>query len=956
MRRLLKTVGVAYGIYLMLSLLVILPLLNILPPRLVKEQLHRELRAELILFNPFTLALEARNTELLEHDGHRPLAFRQLLINFSLASLWEPGIVLDEFRITDLDVHVLRYKSGEFHFADLLASDDEPAPPPSDSPVPGVTVRELLIDAHTITFTDRTRPGGFSTVQRDFALQTRNLTTVPDRQGNGELELIGDGGGRVRWRGELDLAAGISHGELQLDQLDLTHAWRYRAEDLAFVANSARFDAVLKYNANWSEEFALTLGDSSLRLHTVDLYPKDHASLPDTHIGLGELTVDGMAFDLAAQTLEINAVNLRGIDVAGFDEGDTISLERMFVTADPENGPDSPEASQGASVESGTDDEWQITVARVSLEENQLAWRTTYLEPEVMTISPLRASFTNLQWPAQSPSSFEGELAINELSRVTTSGAMNLGSGDGELELRLESWPLPWINPIVHQQAHTDLRRGSLEIHTRLQTEAFAPESARIDLTVNDFATELHDTGEEAFSLASLKVNNTTLDFPQQIARVESIVLQRPAGSLHIREDGSININGIVRQSPDTEDTTEGVEEDNGTEEGMTNEEEESWRVILSSLQLQDGRLDFADNSLPLPFRTLIADIQANIRDLDSASAKPLSLEFNGSVDGYAPVVIEGRGSPLADQQDGELRLSFRGVDIATMSPYSGTYAGYTIDSGSLTLDLRYALEGQQLDGQNHIVISQMKLGEPVESDLAVEVPLKLGLALLTDSAGVIDLSVPVSGDVDDPQFSLGSIIGKALMNVLVKAVTAPFKLLAGLAGSEADLENIPFAPGKTTLDETGTASLTALANALQQRPQLQLGIAGGAAPQADGALIREELLTQALVDEGLGIDAITSRNEEFHAAITRRFQALPTSASTDSEGEAAPLPDLEGQRQAVLASIAVPAARLRDLGTERAATAKRELVTVGGIDAARIVISYDETLLVAGVKMELGN
>ncbi|MEL7044720.1 MAG: DUF748 domain-containing protein [Pseudomonadota bacterium] len=203
-RRFLKGLAVLYLVYLAISLLIVLPALNIAAPRLVRDSIDRELASELLLFNPFTLAVEARGLTLTEADGHRPLAFKRLLIDLSLSSLWRPGIVLDRVWLDELDLHVLRYSDGRFHFDDLLGEEEAPEAPEEAAPLPAFTVKEIRLGAHTLAYTDRTRPGPYRTVQEDLKVQIDDLSTVPGSDGDSELELISDGGGRLSWDGQLE--------------------------------------------------------------------------------------------------------------------------------------------------------------------------------------------------------------------------------------------------------------------------------------------------------------------------------------------------------------------------------------------------------------------------------------------------------------------------------------------------------------------------------------------------------------------------------------------------------------------------------------------------------------------------------------------------------------------------------------------------------------------------------
>ena len=210
---------------------------------------------------------------------------------------------------------------------------------------------------------------------------------------------------------------------------------------------------------------------------------------------------------------------------------------------------------------------------------------------------------------------------------------------------------------------------------------------------------------------------------------------------------------------------------------------------------------------------------------------------------------------------------------------------------------------------------------------------------------------------MDDPEFSLGKVIGRAITNIIVKAVSAPFKLLAGLVGSDVDLEYVSFAPGDSALDDAARETLGALAKALEQRPQLQLRINGGADPVDDARRLREQQLGQRLSTAGLSAESLARRDEAFVLAVAALYeQTFPEAVAQTGEGsdEDAAAPNSDEQWLALVNREALSPSILVDLATARAAATKRELVTMLGVDAARIAISYDDELKQASVQMSL--
>jgi hypothetical protein len=216
-------------------------------------------------------------------------------------------------------------------------------------------------------------------------------------------------------------------------------------------------------------------------------------------------------------------------------------------------------------------------------------------------------------------------------------------------------------------------------------------------------------------------------------------------------------------------------------------------------------------------------------------------VELDGKVDDYGSARVRGSIQPFRATEFTDLKLTFRNLEMTNLTPYSGKFAGRRIDSGKLSVDLEYKINDRQLAGENKFVINKLKLGERVDSPDAMKLPLDLAIALLQDSNGVIDLDLPISGSLDDPQFSYGKIIWKAIVNVLTKLVTAPFRALGKLLGiSSEKLESVDFDPGSSTLLPPEQEKLKLVTEALGKRPALTLTLVPGYDPEADRRALQE--------------------------------------------------------------------------------------------------------------------
>src|SRR6185437_12802901 len=248
--------------------------------------------------------------------------------------------------------------------------------------------------------------------------------------------------------------------------------------------------------------------------------------------------------------------------------------------------------------------------------------------------------------------------------------------------------------------------------------------------------------------------------------------------------------------------------------------------ISIGTVRIINGSANYADFWIEPNFAVGIQTLNGSIDGLSSDPKSRAKVKLDGKVDRYAPVTINGEMNLLAASVYSDIKMSFKGLELTTMTPYSGHFAGYMINKGKLSVDLSYKVDQRKLVAEQRFVIDQLQLGDPVDSPDAVHLPLKLAVALLKDRNGVIDVPLPISGSLDDPQFKIGPIIWHAVVNLFVKVATAPFAALGRLFGGHGEeMKYIDFAPGSAELDDASKEKLNSLSKALQDKTQLQLDV-----------------------------------------------------------------------------------------------------------------------------------
>ena len=339
-----------------------------------------------------------------------------------------------------------------------------------------------------------------------------------------------------------------------------------------------------------------------------------------------------------------------------------------------------------------------------------------------------------------------------------------------------------------------------------------------------------------------LRAEGFSYDGRTAVLRIKTLRMRSPYARVIIAKDETINVVEIMtpaKPAPAYQPTVQVA-----TAEGPPPQDTQ---VRIDTVAIEEGSLNFADFWIQPNYAVSIQQLNGSVVGLSSDETSRAKLDLEGKVDRYAPATIDGEMNLLSATLFTNIRLKFAGVDMTSVTPYSGRFAGYKIEKGKLSIDVTYKVENRALDAQQKFVIDQLQLGEKVDSPDAVSLPLKLAVALLKDRNGVIDIDLPMTGSLDDPKFRLGPLIWKAFVGLLTKIATAPFALIGSLFGGGPEVNFVEFEPGAISLDPAGQEKMASVKKALVERPALQVDVPMAYSAELDGGLIGRQALDASL-------------------------------------------------------------------------------------------------------------
>lgn len=711
--------------------------------------------------------------------------------------------------------------------------------------------------------------------------------------------------------------------------------------------------------------------DFTLRLPSADIRslsvrpPKGGEGAALSHVQVGDVGVS-----LAGQSVSIGSIRLEGLSAAVLraSNGD---IRVAGLTPPP---PAKPSASKPSAPP------WKVSLGRIDLAGGDVRITDEAVSPAArFRLSPLNLGLTGDRATPGGPLGVEASTRINGSASLSARGKVNPASPSAQLDINLAALPLAWLKPYMPVPAALDIRAGMASARGAVAFDGSRP--AQPDFSWKGSAAvdgfQVYETQAQSRLAAWNRFSLEGMNLTPKGLRIASGRLSGLDARLEVLPDTSLNIRALLEEDPEANARAETLKAaDLKTLKGKARREEKKrlakvrrealdaraakrsdarnnrvepdFPVTLDRLTFEAGRLQFSDYSIDPNFSATIDALRGRVDGVTNRPGRAAKVQLDGQViSPNSPVVIRGTLDPLDVTDQTDLSMAFRNIELPVFNPYSGRYAGYAIARGKLTTELHYRIVKDALNADHHVVIDQLEWGEATNSKDKVPVPVRLATSLLKDKNGVIDLTVPVTGSLEDPKFKVWPIVWQVVRNLFSKAVSSPFQALAASFPGVEGARFVDFQPGSAALPAGQGEAFAALVPAFADRPALSLDIPAGPGLAADAEALAETRMSDRMMARELkrlpdarfaelGVDARFDRLRDLYRETLGKAPEFPETAA---RGEAQKLERIEWMTEALRPRFAPDAAALAELGQARA-KAVSEAVIAAGLDPARVFVN----------------
>jgi len=963
----------------------------------LSEIVHRPVSVQSIDIQPYTLELIVRGFQVGEKaasEGSDKALFSvgELYVDLSAASITHRAPVVSSVSIKAPMLRLVREGENRFNITDLIEEfleQPEDDSKTKDDSKTMFSVSNIVIEGGHFEFVDQFKEShqkvseinlGIPFVSNFESHQKTWIEPYFNANVNGAPFVLN---GKLRpFLGKREAIL-----ELKLNNIDLTRIDEYSPIPLGISLLSGYFDSDLQltYTQEADQPTRMVLsGRTSLRkfelenrimeapynvefdqldvmLSEIDLSGQTPAQValvlagavlvqPDNKepiLSLPKLSVNKIVIDPTQKNVALGVMKLDQFKASIRRETDgQLNLTHHFTPLPDEQA----STLQRRSAVAEASEPWAVSIDKLKLADAALHFEDLTLKKVVpMVVDPLNLTIDNIDLDGADPLKLALQATVNQRGNLETNGSLAWAPLAFDFDIDAKDIDLVSLQGWAGDQLNALLTRGEVSFQGKVMADGeplkivLSGKSGFSNFNFFDKASATDLLRWRRFDIGGIKFVNE----PFRVD-IDSVAIADFFASVMISPKGKINLMNVVREDNGTEKVTSTKSTTAATTAPVKSKTGKATPVHIGRVILKGGNIDFNDHFIKPNYRANLTGITGRVGPLKPG--KHGKVDIRGAVDKSAPLEIKGKVDPFGSELFLNITAKATGIDLPTFSPYSGKYVGYVIEKGKLSVDIHYHIEKGELKAENNIFLDQFTLGEKIESPDALDLPITLAIALLKNQRGEIDIDLPISGSFNDPEFSIGGIIIKVIVNLITKAVTAPFALLGSLVGDGEELSEIDFLPGYGRVEPEAEKRLQALSKALTDRPALKLEITGYADPENDRdglkqAILERKVKAQKLSEgaekgeAGGSLQDVNLEPEEYEKYLELAYEEEKFDKPKNVIGftKDLPVPEME---QLMLANINAGDDELRKLALQRAKAARDWLVEKGSISSDRVFIS----------------
>lgn len=912
---------VAFILYTLIGFLVVPWVAEKMIVKMAHDKLGREVTVEGVSCNPFTLSLTVEGLDLPDRPGSTMLSFEELYANLQASSLLRWAFTLKEVRIEKPYVALRRFEDGGINVLEVKEKLDTTMDLSDEAfGLPRALLGQININDARFDLEDRAReepllwPGG------PAQLVLSEISTIPDELGTNDIAIGLWAGGTIRITGSVVVEPFGLEGALSIDKIIAENLWPAIGHKFDFDIRGGEIATSLRYRV-W-------LGDEGLGMHVEGL----EAQVADVSVSTGDsdadlvqapsIVVSGGSLRWPEARLEAESVAVEGANASVWLEPDGTPVWTTLI----------PETTRQELM-----DLWErlheqyspvATLHRFEVNGASAAFEDrTFDEPVRVEVSDAAVAVTEISSEPGSRWGLEASAALAGGAPATATGTMMANPLTMDAEVGVEGLELAQFQPYVGKFVPVELQAGELAASGKAHLE---PSEDAPDVTFEGTATvgglELVETVTDTSLLkwGELKLDGIQAALLPTSAEVAKVDIHDAGLEIIAAEDGTINVLEFF---------------------GAIAEDLENLPPAhVAQVELHDCFGRYLEENPIRPFELSLEAVNGTIVGFATDATTNSELEIDAAISTGGAARVTGELDPLDYTRITDMQVDVRDVHLPPMSPKSIKLVGHPIDAGTASLDLDIEITDQQLVSENQVVISNLQLGERVEGDRVIDLPVKLGVKLLKDKNGEISLDIPVEGDMSNPDFVMTAAFTSAATGLVGEIAKSPFRMLGRLAGGsdEQDLEFVDFAAGSAELSSQVTTNLDSLAAALEERPALVLEIAGSVDPEADAKGLQEATLAEELASKGLSLAQLKTGELDRLENMTRSqakgadIDGLRAQHESGTMDEAAYRSALVEQ---LVAAQPFDEAEVQALPPARAEAIRAYLVDSAGFEASRVEV-----------------